>query len=263
MKKKRNKMCVLCKNFFKNSEMSEEHYPARSAGNEDVVSFDFMKMIDLFMSGETKNYMEKSIKRGETVEQASGRFFDEELSSALYPKGRTARTLCRECNTFLGKYDEAYKKFFDNEGNNEIIKGFQNVTKVQIIKAVYAKFLSIPESKGMEFDYVEFLREENSEMYDGIWNIYCVKRDRTVDMFNFRTLDTGKLVYDEGVVFELSDEKFIFHLMNFPPHEGKVSMNIKDILKKNYNLKSGRDLNNGGYHGEVVITKMFEQFPLI
>ena len=171
-------MCVLCRNFFKNSEMSEEHYPARSTGNEDVVSFDIMKMIDSFMSGETKEYMGKSIERGETVEEASGRFFDEELSSDLYPKGRTARTLCRECNTFLGKYDEAYKKFFDNEGNNEIIKGFQNSTKVQIIKAIYAKFLSIPEAKGTDFDYVEFLREENSEMYDGVWNIYCVKRDK-------------------------------------------------------------------------------------
>lgn len=50
--------------------------------------------------------------QGESLGQISDDIFDNELTEPLYPKGRTARSLCRKCNTFLGKYDEAYLKFF-------------------------------------------------------------------------------------------------------------------------------------------------------
>ena len=51
MKRKRSKQCALCEKFFKSSEMSEEHYPAKSTGNEDIVALDLGKMVDSMMSG--------------------------------------------------------------------------------------------------------------------------------------------------------------------------------------------------------------------
>ena len=137
--------------------MSEEHYPAKSTGNEDIVALDFGKMIDSMRSGELAERLFHKENQGKTVEEVSGEFFDEELSHSLYPKGRTARSLCRQCNTFLGKYDEAYKKFFDNDGSPSIIKGYQKLTRLKIIKAIFAKFLSVPECKGLNFDFIDFL----------------------------------------------------------------------------------------------------------
>ena len=32
--------CKLCNKYFDYSEMSEEHYPAKSVGNDDIVSID-------------------------------------------------------------------------------------------------------------------------------------------------------------------------------------------------------------------------------
>ena len=40
--------------FFCDEEMSEEHYPARSVGNEDIVSLDTIKMFDSFQSEEMR-----------------------------------------------------------------------------------------------------------------------------------------------------------------------------------------------------------------
>lgn len=39
-------ICRLCGNNFLDEEMSEEHYPAKSVGNEDIVLFDIAKMFD-------------------------------------------------------------------------------------------------------------------------------------------------------------------------------------------------------------------------
>lgn len=69
MKRKRSIQCALCKNFFKNSEMSEEHYPAKSTGNDDIVALDFGKMIDSIMSGKviefffSRRIKEKHLKK--------------------------------------------------------------------------------------------------------------------------------------------------------------------------------------------------------
>lgn len=104
----RNKIeCKLCHKLFDFDEMSEEHYPARSVGNEDIVLLDIIKMIDFFQTDGMKRF-EKRYLQGESIGQISDDIFDNELSLPLYPNGRTARTLCRKCNTFLGKYDEAY-----------------------------------------------------------------------------------------------------------------------------------------------------------
>ena len=256
MKRKRSNQCALCKNFFRKSEMSEEHYPAKSTGNEDIVALDFGKMIDSMRSGELAERLFHKENQGKTLEEVSGEFFDEELSHSLYPKGRTARSLCRQCNTFLGKYDEAYKKFFDNDGSPSIIKGYQKLTRLKIIKAIFAKFLSVPECKGLNFDFIDFLQDDNQEKYDGLWGLYCTKRDYGTDFFGLGHLATGVMTYDEGVIFVLSDEKFIFHLMDFEPHEGYKSLNMMDLLNKTYTLVSGRDLHDGGYHGHFMIQEM-------
>lgn len=63
-------------------------------------------------------------------------------------------------------------------------------------------------------------------------------------------IDTRKLEYDEGVVYELSDEKFIFNLMNFNKHSFYEMTNIFDILSKNYRLVKGLG-KDGGYHTEI------------
>lgn len=102
--------CRLCKQFFENKEMSEEHYPARSVGNDDIVALDILKLFDSLMSDEHHKDIIEKIKDGQSYEKVMGDYFDTELSKSLYPKGRTARTLCRQCNTFLGNYDKAYLK---------------------------------------------------------------------------------------------------------------------------------------------------------
>jgi hypothetical protein len=188
--------------------MSEEHYPAKSTGNEDIVALDFGKMVDSIMSGKViENFYQKE-NQGKTLEEVSSDFFDKELSHSLYPKGRTARSLCRECNTFLGKYDEAYKKFYDNDGAPIIIKGYQRPTRLKIIKAIFAKFLSVPECKVLDFDFIEFLNNENQEEYKGQWNLYCVKRDYSTDLLGLGHLATGVMTYDEGVIFLLMAKVF-------------------------------------------------------
>lgn len=191
-------------------DMSEEHYPARNTGNEDVVAVDLGKMFDTFTSESVHAEIREKLNHGETLENITGDIFDTQLSTSLFPKGRTARTLCRKCNTFLGKYDEAYLRFFNLDGTPKSINGFQQHTKYQIIKAIYAKFLSIPEAAGEAFDFIDFIRDDDSTVYNGNWNIYFVKRDFSSDLLGMKDIRTGKITFDEGVVYELSDDKFIF-----------------------------------------------------
>ena len=146
MKKDKVK-CKLCGGLFNDEEMSEEHYPARSVGNEDIVALDLVKMFDSFQSEETRRKLINKLSTGESFEQIAGDIFDNELSVPLYPHGRTARTLCRKCNTFLGKYDEAYKRFFLLDGKAKAIRGFTQKTKLYIIKSIFGKFLSVPETQ--------------------------------------------------------------------------------------------------------------------
>ena len=130
-------LCRLCEKEFKDSEMSEEHYPAKSTGNNDIVAFDFLKMYDFIQSGEISVYLQNAMKRGKTKQEALDEYFDQELAKPLYPNGRTARTLCQKCNTFLGKYDEAYLKFYNAKGDPNIVKGYQEETKIQIVKSIF------------------------------------------------------------------------------------------------------------------------------
>lgn len=251
----RNKIeCKLCHKLFDFDKMSEEHYPARSVGNEDIVLLDIVKMIDFFQTAGMKK-IEKRYLQGESIGQISDDIFDNELSLPLYPNGRTARTLCRKCNTFLGKYDEAYLKFFSINGEPKIVKGFNKITKLKIIKSIFGKFLSLPETIDEKFD---FLNDEYALEYRGKWKIYFVKRDFSSDIMGMRDIDTGKLEFNEGVVYELSDDKFIFNLMNFEKHSCYDMTDLFDILSKNYKLVTGTG-TNGGYHAQVLISRLFKE----
>lgn len=151
-KGKRRYHCALCQQWFKKQEMSEEHFPAKTVGNVDMVEVNLADMIDPELAKLNAMKFISLMDSGQDYEKALDMVFEESLVKKSYPKGRTKRTLCRQCNTLLGKYDFSYKKFFEKDGNVEIIKGFQKHTKIQIIKAIYGKFLSIPEcEKEMNF----------------------------------------------------------------------------------------------------------------
>ena len=250
--------CKLCGQLFDENEMSEEHYPAQSVGNNDMVALDLTKMFDVLLSENYSSMINQRLQNGETLQSISDDLFDHEITKPLYPQGRTALTLCRDCNTFLGNYDAAYLKFYNNDGNPNIVKGYTQKTKYRIIKAILGKFLSLPETRDEEFDFIQFVRDDSSELYEGEWHLYFVKRDSSTDLMNLRSYDTGKLIYDEGVVYELCDEKFIFDLMNFTKHSEYDMSNMFDILNKNYRLVSGVG-ENGGYHGMIMLEKVFNQ----
>jgi len=247
--------CKLCGLEYDDSEMSDEHYPARSTGNEDIVQLDLVKMIDSLQSNDLRSEIAKRLSCGEKFDDISGSIFDEQLSTSLHPDGRTARTLCKKCNTFLGKYDEAYLRFFNANGDPKVIKGFQTKTKQQIIKAIFAKFLSLPETANEDFDFIDFIKGEETTTYNGIWQLFFVRRNLSSDFLGLQDIDTGKAEFDEGVVYELSDNKFIFNLMNFPKHPCYTMTNIFDILHKSYNLVEGVG-KNGGYHAQIMMGRI-------
>ena len=82
----KNKLkCKLCGNYFDDNEMSEEHYPARSVGNNDIVAVDISKTIDTLLSNETRKNILNRVEHGENLKQISDEFFDNELAIPLYP----------------------------------------------------------------------------------------------------------------------------------------------------------------------------------
>lgn len=249
--------CRLCGGYFTYSDMSEEHVPARNTGNEDIVAVDLGKMLDTFISESVRTEIKQKLCNGQTLERIAGDIFDSQLATSLFPKGRTARTLCRKCNTFLGKYDEAYLRFFKLNGDPKAVNGFQKHTKYQIIKAIYAKFLSVAETQNEEFDFLDFIRDTNSTIYNGKWSVYFVKRNFSSDLMGMKDIRTGKIIYDDGVVYEMSDDKFIFNLMNFPKHACFEMTNLFDILKKNYKLIEGVG-ESGGYHAMLFLSKQMD-----
>lgn len=246
--------CRLCAGLFSDEEMSEEHYPARSVGNNDIVYLDIAKLL----SDEIKEEYCTRLSMGESIEAINDEVFDTKLTESVFPKGRTARTLCKKCNTFLGKYDEAYLKFFNADGNPGVINGFQISTKYEIIKAIFAKFLSVPETQNESFDFIDFIKDQNLREYTGKWNLYFVKRDFSSDLLGFKDIGTGKATFSEGVVYEFSDDKFIFNLMNFEKHSCFNMTNIFDILKKNYTLVVGVG-ESGGYHASILLPRLLSQ----
>lgn len=243
------KKCKLCNNKFDESQLTKEHYPAKSAGNNDLVLINLVDVFEDMMQAPNKfRYIANSDLGFSAVENY---YSNSKMAKSIYPEGRYARTLFRKCNSFLGKYDEAYKKFYDNDGDPNKIKGFSKATKLRIIKAIFGKFLSVPEAKVEDFDFRDFILDERNEEYKGEWKLFFVKRDTiTSDM------QTAKLNYDEGVVYHLSDDKFIFDLLNFEKPNEYVMNNIFDILEKNSKLQVGPG-ENGGFYAEAFTTNLF------
>ena len=248
------KSCKLCGNLFDAKKLSEEHYPAKSVGNYDIVKLNIVEVIDHMMAHE--DTIEQRTNSEENVEDIMNEYLSSSAAESIYPKGRTTKSLCVDCNTFLGKYDEAYLKFFNADGNPKILKGFTKNTKLQIIKSIYGKFLSVPEANDEKFDFIQFLLNKNSSEYSGSWRLYFIKRDYSTDLV-FRDLQTSRMVFDKGVVYELTDEKFIFNLMNFDRHEIYKMNNIFEILDKNYKLFIGAG-EHGGYHAQALMGNLFK-----
>ncbi len=248
--------CRLCLQYFSEKEMSEEHYPARSVGNDDIVAIDLTKLFDSLQPVKMNQKINTAIKEGKTIKEVADKYFEDEISTSLYPAGRTAKTLCRQCNIFLGKYDEAYLKFFAADGNPKVVKGFQKRTRMEIIKAIFGKFLSVPEAKDEKFDFVDFVRDKSCTEYFGEWHLYFVRRNAASDLIGLADIGTGKIEYDCGIVYELSDEKFIFNLMNFEKHKVYEMNNIFDILSNNYSIVTGVG-KDGGYHAQILLSRLF------
>lgn len=255
--------CRLCENIFDDKDMSEEHYPARSVGNDDIVAIDLTKLMDTLM-GENQDFnktINEAASNRDNLIEVGVKYFDQYLAKDLYPKGRTARTLCRRCNTFLGKHDEAYKKFYLEDGNPRIIKGFAKQTKFQIVKAIYAKFLSIPETQDVEFDFLDFIRNKDETEYQGDWKLYFIKRDHTTDLMGLSDIPTGKIDWNgdgKMIVYEMSDDKFIFNLCNFEKFPEFEMNNIFDVTKKNYTLVTGIHGGKGSFHKSLELSHLFE-----
>lgn len=246
------KKCKLCNKEFDESKLTKEHYPAKSVGNNDLVRINLLEVFDDIIKNPNKfKYIANS---GIGFADAENYYSNSEMAKSIYPEGRYAMTLCRQCNSFLGKYDEAYKKFYDNDGDPKRIKGFSRVTKLKIIKAIYGKFLSVPEAHDEKFDFRDFILDENCEEYRGEWRLFFVKRDTIT-----RDMQTEKLNYDDGVVYHLSDDKFIFDLLNFEKPDEYVMNNIFDILEKNYKLIVGPG-ENGGFYAEALMKNLFRNF---
>ena len=85
-----------------------------------------------------------------------------------------------------------------------------------------------------------------------------MKRDFSSDLLGMKDIRTGKVTFDEGVVYEMSDDKLIFNLMNFPKHICFEMTNLFDILERNYNLVEGVG-ESGGYHAQIFMSSLFSQ----
>ena len=66
--------------------MSEEHYPARSTGNDDIVALDIIKMFESLQSPKVHSEIQKRLASGEKLEDITGNILDTQLTKSLYPK---------------------------------------------------------------------------------------------------------------------------------------------------------------------------------
>ena len=146
-------------------------------------------------------------------------------------------------------------KFFNADGNPKVIKGFQRETRMAIIKAIFGKFLSIPEAANEQFDFIDFIMDKSQDTYNGNWHLYFVHRDFSSDILGLADIGTGRAEYDEGIVYELSDEKFIFNLMNFEKHSCFIMNEAFDILDNQYKLITGVG-KGGGYHASILMSRL-------
>ena len=73
-------LCRLCQRYVSEQEISEEHYPARSVGNADIVE----KLIDSLLSEDTYKEIVVGLHNGQSIEEIAGQYFDEKFGH--FPK---------------------------------------------------------------------------------------------------------------------------------------------------------------------------------
>lgn len=110
---------------------------------------------------------------------------------------------------------------------------FNNILNIRLLKQFTQNFFQY-QRRGTKNLIFWFIRDADSTVYNGTWSVYFVKRNFSSDLMGMKDIRTGKITFDEGVVYEMSDDKFIFNLMNFPKHSCFEMTNLFDILKKNY-----------------------------
>ena len=77
-------LCRLCQRYVSEQEISEEHYPARSVGNEDIVAVDIEKLIDSLLSEDTYKEIVVGLNNGQSIEDIDCQYFDEKFGH--FPK---------------------------------------------------------------------------------------------------------------------------------------------------------------------------------
>lgn len=112
-------ICRLCGNTFSDKEMSEEHYPAKSVGNNDIVLLDVAKMLDDLSLPEFHENIARKVSQQRRLEDIIYENFEKCVVKDLYP----------------------------------------------IIKAIYAKFLLVPEAINEKFDFINFIRNSETNTY--------------------------------------------------------------------------------------------------
>lgn len=73
--------CKLCGGIFLENEMSEEHYPARNTGNDDVVAVDLKKYFDYLTDQSKLQEVRNKLNKGESIEKIAGDIFDNEMAT--------------------------------------------------------------------------------------------------------------------------------------------------------------------------------------
>ena len=59
--------CKLCGKDYPENKLSDEHYPAHSVGNNDIVQLDLVAMMDMFMSERTASELKVRVNNGESL----------------------------------------------------------------------------------------------------------------------------------------------------------------------------------------------------
>lgn len=109
----------------------------------------------------------------------------------------------------------------------------------------------------LQLTWQRIFRKKLFEQYERKWRLYFIKRNHTTDLSGFTSLNTGKLELGEGVVYEFSDDKFIYNLVSFDKHDCYSMTNMFDMLNKNFTIIEGIG-GSGGYHGQIMLINLLK-----
>ena len=86
-----------------------------------------------------------------------------------------------------------------------------------------------------------------------------MKRDVSTDLMGLSDIQTRKTDWNHDgkkIVYELSDDKFIFNLLNFQKQDEFIMNNIFDILGTHTLIEGCHDVS-GGYHEQLALARVF------